>query len=409
MRTLFLLLLLLFALRSSAQMQQPLRPVAPENVLSKNAYLSFMLSRNVGMRQMLTADKTLGQLGLSQYKALSEASNSLEGVKAMKVPSNHAKQIALRLASLYDNNSSFRSFVDDSVMTTGCYDMVGGTGRERLMKAWYHDVKALNHVVDVYGGGCKPNYPLIDSISFDVRSHRFNQEIFPLVKGNILFATDGDAFFAAIPLQSAQCLLMANDRLQASDEEPLANGLNKVAYAAVARTAWRQYPYSAVVVLGVGPETLKERVTAESLLRANYAAQCWQRKLVPFIIVSGGKVHPYHTPYCEAVEMRNYLRLVCHVPDSVIIVEPHARHTTTNLRNAGRIMIRQGFPMDKPALVTGSKSHMDYVCSDTFQQRFLKELGYLPVSLLKRKDNRLSSFFVNHSCLQIDDDEPMDP
>lgn len=402
-------MLLLLALQSSAQGQQPLLPVAPENVLSKNAYLTFMLSRNAGMRQLLTADKDLVLLGQTQRKALSETSLSLDGVEAMKVSDGPARQVANRLAALYDREPSFRTFVDDSVMATGCYAMVKGKGRERLMQAWYHDAKALNHVIDVYGGGSKPNYPLIDSISFDVHSRRFKQEIFPLVKGNVLFATEGDPFFAAIPLQAAQCLLMANDRLQAIDDEPLANGLNKAAYAAVARTAWNQYPYSAIVVLGVGPETSTEHVTAESLLRADYAALCWRRKLVPFIIVSGGKVHPYHTPYCEALEMRNYLRTVCHVPDSVIIVEPHARHTTTNLRNAGRIMIRQGFPLDKRALVTGSKSHMDYVCSDTFQQRFLQELGYLPVSSLKRMGDRLSSFFVNRSCLQIDDDEPMDP
>lgn len=409
MRILFLSLLLLLALQSSAQKQQCLRPVAPENVLSKNAYLSFMLSRNAGMRQLLAADKNLVQLGQTQRKALSEASLSLDGVKAMKVSDDHARQVALRLAALYDREPSFRSFVDDSVMATGCYAMAEGKGRERLMNAWYHDVKALNHAIDVYGGGGKPNYPLIDSVSFDVHGRRFTQEIFPLVKGNVLLATEDDPFFAAIPMQAAQCLLMANDRLQATDDEPLANGLNKAAYAAAARTAWGQYPYSAIVVLGVGPETSTERVTAESLLRADYAALCWRRKLVPFIIVSGGKVHPYHTPYCEAEEMRNYLRSVCQVPDSVVIVEPHARHTTTNLRNAGRIMLRQGFPMDKPSLVTGSKSHIDYVCSDTFQQRFIKELGYLPVSLSKRIEDRLSSFFVNRSCLQIDDDEPMDP
>lgn len=62
MRILFLSLLLL-ALQSSAQKQQCFRPVVPENVLSKNAYLSFMLSRNAGMRQLLAADKNLVQLG----------------------------------------------------------------------------------------------------------------------------------------------------------------------------------------------------------------------------------------------------------------------------------------------------------------------------------------------------------
>lgn len=409
MRTLFLSLLLLLTLQSSAQKQQYLHPVAPESVLSKNAYLSFMLSKNDQMRHLLTADKKLVKLGQAQRKVLSETSPGPDGVTAMKISDDDARLTAVQLAALYDKEQAFRTFIDDSVMATGCYATVAGQGSERLTNAWYHDAKALNHVMDVYGRGCKPNYPLIDSISFDVQSRRFTQEIFPLVKGNVLLATADDPFFAAIPMQAAQYLLMINDRLQAIDYEPLTNGLNKAAYAAAAQTSWEKYPYSAIVVLGVGPRTCTERVTAESLLRADYAALCWRRKSVPFIIVSGGKVHPYHTPYCEAMEMRKYLRSVCQIPDSVIIVEPHARHTTTNLRNAGRIMIRQGFPMDKPALVTGSKSHIDYVCSNNFQHRFIKELGFLPVSIEKRVNSRLSSFFINASCLQIDDDEPMDP
>ena len=71
----------------------------------------------------------------------------------------------------------------------------------------------------------------------------------------------------------------------------------------------------------------------------------YRQHQAPFIIVSGGRVHPYHTPYNEAFEMKKYLMDVWQIPESAIIIEPHARHTTTNFRNAARIMFRNGFPV----------------------------------------------------------------
>ncbi|MSP60440.1 MAG: YdcF family protein [Myxococcales bacterium] len=57
--------------------------------------------------------------------------------------------------------------------------------------------------------------------------------------------------------------------------------------------------------------------------------------IAPLAIVSGGAVH---NPDNEALLMREEL-LAAGVPGERILVEPCARHTTTNLRNAGRIML----------------------------------------------------------------------
>ena len=48
-----------------------------------------------------------------------------------------------------------------------------------------------------------------------------------------------------------------------------------------------------------------------------------------------------HGPANEAVLMRTEL-LRLGVPEERILVEPCARHTTTNLRNAGRLMLAHG-------------------------------------------------------------------
>jgi hypothetical protein len=96
------------------------------------------------------------------------------------------------------------------------------------------------------------------------------------------------------------------------------------------------------------------------------------------------------------------------MPESVIIMEPHARHTTTNLRNAARIMFRYGMPMDKAALTVTVKSQSMYI-SDVMPQRCIKELGYEPYRLGKRLSDTALEFFPNVMSLQIDFDEPMDP
>lgn len=409
MRKLLFSLMLLLAMPTIAQKRHYLTPVSPVEVMSKNCYFSFMLDRNPQMRALINEDKQLSQIATGQRQLLAETPYGELRAKDLMLSDETIEMVGNKLQNLYDHDKSFHSFVDDSICATGCYIMISGKGNDVVKRIWSHDAKAINHAIDVYGNGAKPNYPLIDSVSFDVRSSRFLQHVLPLVANSSLMAIGQDPIFATAPMQFAKLLLAANNRLQAADFEPMASGVNRAAYQAVAKTQWKQYPYSAIVVLGVGPETPTEPVTAESLMRAEYAAQCWKAGMVPYIIVSGGKAHPHGTPYCEAQEMKRYLVDVCRVPESVVIMEPHARHTTTNLRNAGRIMIRQGFPLDKPALVTGSKSHIDYVVGEGFSKRFNKELGFLPVNITKRKNVLLAEFTVNESCLQLDDDEPMDP
>ncbi len=62
----------------------------------------------------------------------------------------------------------------------------------------------------------------------------------------------------------------------------------------------------------------------------------------------------------------------------MIIVDPHARHTTTNFRNASRYIIRYGLTLCKPALMVTSVNQADYIMDPRFDERNLKELKYLP-------------------------------
>jgi hypothetical protein len=95
--------------------------------------------------------------------------------------------------------------------------------------------------------------------------------------------------------------------------------------------------------------------------------------LAPAVIVSGGAVHSDDN---EALLMQSWL-LAQGVPQDKIVVEPSARHTTTNLRNAGRILLAHGA---REALVVTSDEQAYYVgfpWLSSFHLRCLAELGYL--------------------------------
>jgi DUF218 domain-containing protein len=85
-------------------------------------------------------------------------------------------------------------------------------------------------------------------------------------------------------------------------------------------------------------------------------------------IVTGGAVHG---PANEAVLMREQL-LALGVPASRILVEPCARHTTTNLRNAGRMMLELGLRTAYVVVPDANRSPLDW-----FALRYLRQAAYV--------------------------------
>jgi hypothetical protein len=98
--------------------------------------------------------------------------------------------------------------------------------------------------------------------------------------------------------------------------------------------------------------------------------------LAPAIIVSGGTVH---TDENEAVLMRAWL-LERGVDPARVVLEPCARHTTTNLRNAGRILLSHG--ASEAVVVTSDgrffeqSYYVGFPWLSSFHLRCLAELGY---------------------------------
>jgi hypothetical protein len=107
---------------------------------------------------------------------------------------------------------------------------------------------------------------------------------------------------------------------------------------------WESFRYDVIIVTGYTPSDLKTPtpgVHPVAKQRLEDALTAYKRGDAPFILVSGGNVYPRGTPYYEAIEMKREL-VRMGAPADAIIVDAQARHSTTNLRNAGRYMLAHG-------------------------------------------------------------------
>jgi hypothetical protein len=210
-------------------------------------------------------------------------------------------------------------------------------------------------------------------------------------------------------LRFALHLLDVNQRDEAGRLEPLERGVNAAVLRRIASIEWKKFPYSVIIVPGYGPEKPGWALAPEGKLRLELAARRYRQGKAPLILVSGGYVHPNQTQYCEAVEMKKSLAVDFGVPASAIIVEPQARHTTTNLRNAARLMYRYGIPFARTALITTDSYQSSYIESDAFTKRCADELHYQPGKIVKRLSEFDLTFTPALDSLQIDPMEPLDP
>ena len=275
---------------------------------------------------------------------------------------------------------------------------------QMLVAAWKDAAAGLNRILSVYGLGKDPRYKDIDKVSFDVTSEAYTK----LVKAKIAEIKFSRApLFFEPTLSFALGLLEINRRDEAGRYEPLELGENKRAVRNLRNIKWSDYQYSFILVLGSGPSD-SARLSAIGAQRSDVGAQLFLQHKAPLIIVSGGHVHPMQTPYCEALEMKKYLIEKYKIPETRILVEPYARHTTTNFRDAARLAFRYRIPTAL-ALVTSSEDHITTVTGDQFRTRNLNELGYFPVEFIRRISAVAAEFKPSIESLFFDANDPLDP
>ena len=409
-----LLVLLFISLHTAAQQPLPSYKLISSTVASKNYYLLGLLENDKAAKTFLAHDSVLNTICTRKLQqmtdpALQDCNNNLSCfIQMLSFSEEEIAAIGQRLAALYSPGNALGNIITKHIIPSGTYALFQNlNGAELLVKAWEQDAKGINFAIAVYGGGKKPNYPNIDSIAFNVQDNGYSRLLYSVVYLVKQECKKTSLFF--IPsLTAALRLLEINEREQAGDYEPMTSGENKAAIDRVSGIQWNNYTYSVIVVPGAGPELPSVALSAEGMLRCRLAAQYYFEGIAPFIMPSGGKVHPYKTKYCEAIEMKRYLTEKLHVPANAVIIEPHARHTTTNMRNAARLIFRYGLPFNKAAVSCTTRGQSNMI-EKTLIERCRKELNETPYKNGNRISETLVEFYPLVEALHINPMEPMDP
>jgi len=415
----YIVCLLLLSFCSNAQIPHKEYIPFQHNPVSKNYYFSWLCLQDSAVSKLLRDDSIMGYWNRSRTEAIKTADsicnkNAICMVSTLQFSDDEIKSVGKRLLEL-KKHPAFVALIKHHLIPSGAYNQLVSENNQLdslLFKAWQHDAKGINYALSVYAQGKKPNYPLIDSNSLKISSlGSFPRSYLSQVTHILQYLTDlaaTDSNILTIPTTAVSLFLEINERTQASDFEPMHLGVNEGAFKKIKTLKWTNYPYSVILVPGAGPSEPDVSLSAEAMIRLRIASVQFHLKKAPFIIVTGGKVHPYKTKYCEAIEMKKYCVEQLGIPASAIIVDPHARHTTTNMRNASRLMIRYGMPIEKPGLVCTTQGQ-SMMIANTLPSRCMIELGYVPYKNGKRLSTTLTEFYALSSSLQIDADEPIDP
>jgi hypothetical protein len=383
-------------------------------VQSKNYYLLTLFEELPDVKKLLTGDSVLVRIAKNKTDNLFQSLQTCGKDAAcytdkMKFSETEIKTVEERLNALFTKDNALGKLVQNHLVQSGTYILFKNSSPvELLIKAWQQDARGINFAIGVYAEGKKPNYPKIDSFSITKNDSSNYVNLLYNTASLLTVECKNNALFFATPLTAALCFLEMNERNQVADFEPMIEGENKAAYNRAKTINWNNYKYSVIEIPGYGPEDPTVALSAEGMLRCRLAAIQYKKGLAPFIVPSGGKVHPYKTKFCEAIEMKKFLMEQLAIPENAIIIDPHARHTTTNMRNTVRLMYRYGMPFSKPGITCTTKGQSSMI-SSTLIARCLRELQEAPYKNGMRLSETEVEFYPLIEALHINPLEPMDP
>src|SRR5712691_328334 len=376
-------------------------------VSDKNFYLLSLFQQNPEVGKLLSGNKALKKLSNDKLQALSMAANCNDvGCfdQLFRFTGPTIEMVATELEGLA-KRPELKMRERDMRRSGAFIKYSRQSDTAMLIAAWKDAANGMNRLLSVYCLGHDPLYKEIDKVSFDVTSEEYRK----LLKVKIAeIKLSKDALFFEPTLNFALKLLEANRRDEAGRYEPLEEGENNAGLHNLKKIRWSDYPYSFILVLGAGPAD-SARISQIGAKRADQAAQIFLQHKAPLIIFSGGHVHPMQTPFSEAIEMKKYVMEKFKIPEQSILIDPYARHTTTNFRNAARLAFRYGIPADLKAVVTTSEDHITYTTKEDFRNRCLKELGYFPMEFITRISPVAAEFEPSVASLFFDANDPLDP
>lgn len=377
--------------------------------MRKSFYLLYLLERNGPAHDVIVKDPVFNQVAKDRQARLTTAYSQCADAacigKALEWTADEIHDVSEEFKRLAVTNPDIAETVQRLKVVDRYPLYADNADTTFIRKAWEDVAKGINHVCRVYLQGVPPRYPRIDSISFRPSDPAFVKQVKTAVQ-QILPIGTGNTFYRQ-PLLGALKALEINGRDEATRYEPLYKEQNAAAFAKSKRVNWNAYRFSTILVPGSGPGKAGQSMDSMGMFRCKLAAEQYRNNVAPFIIVSGGHVHPYKTPFCEAIEMKKYIVSKLGIPDSAVIIEPHARHTTTNIRNAVRLVYLFNIPAAKPMLIVSDS--FQSLAIEKMAARFINEIGYLPYTGLERKSPTENIILPDLKAWQQDPEDPLDP
>lgn len=399
---------------------------SPDRLQDEIFYVLTLIEQNATVRKVFQEDPVLMDL-TRQYAERFDASAracelAIEAVSQGKpLPAQAAlcspsvgrfaedsrKTVAEAAGQIFDRSAEVREIVRAHVRASGFFQRHADMeDRDLFIHALQDAFAGIDRLVRIYGLGEAPRYADIDGPIYSVDGYYYRTLLANLIRDADSQSHSEDMVWGQ-PLSFALNLMKVNGRDDAVRQLTVQKVENRAAYTNAESLQWNDYPYAAILVPGQSPEVSFEPLNPNAKLRMHRAVELFKAGQAPLIIVSGGAIRPVGTTYTEALEMKRYLMAEYGVPEEAILCDTLARHTTTNLRNAARLLFRIGVGAKHKAVIVGDQ--VPYILSETFADRNMQELGYLPYSLHERIAFDVLEFSPSLLSLHKNATDPLDP
>ena len=223
-------------------------------IAEKNYRLLSLLQNDPATAKLIVNDSILAQVTHTKIAAIRSAISICKDTRcvteSLKFSDQEIKTVGGRLSALYQDGNALGKLVEQKLVTSGAYSLYNGLDRnELLLKAWKQDAEGINHAIAVYAEGIKPNYPDIDSISFNV--HQKGYEQFAVYAASMVLqeAENSNLFFSS-SMDAALLFLDLNERYDAATYEPMNIAINKLALQKSKEIQWNNYSYTLILIPG---------------------------------------------------------------------------------------------------------------------------------------------------------------
>lgn len=368
----------------------------PLLVLSENENLKSFLDVVMGRIENLDDNSILDASGYADIFKISEQEKTMISKEVQRVLKSKSAEFETLNANHIEQSGVFNHFssITDS-----------GRVHQLIVEQM---IDGINQIIDTYVMGINPTYPDIDKVSYDVNSGYYKLRLKDIASQ---IANSNYDLFYQPAMEFALGSLKLNNRDEAARFMPLEEGENRAAKDHIKNISWDDYEYSAIAVLGDAPNSPEDlpHISLGGMARADHGVKLLYQGKAPLIIFSGGNVAPLQTEFNEALEMKKYIMEEHGVSENQILIDPYARHTTTNMRNIGRTIYRYGIPVNKKAIVSTTQSQSDYLESDRFSTRNMNEIMHIPMELHDRLSDFDIEFTPTLKVLHLLSNDPLDP